>query len=94
MSFNYDSRLNDYNSKSYNNTSYVDYDRYKDYKKINIDYTIVTNNKPLIDGPIFKAIKIVKSESSSPYTNQQNGAFNVETLTKKKRVLKEYNKIR
>jgi len=91
MSFNSE-RLDDYNSKSYSNTEYIDYERYKNYKKINIDYTFAANNDVITRGPVFNSFKIVEGKISTAYTNRQ------EPYTKepfqKIRVLKEYNRIR
>jgi hypothetical protein len=91
MSFN-SSRLNDYNSKSYNNTSYIDYTRYQGFKKINIDYTIASSNTPLTTGPVFNANKITRDESNLAYTRSQE-TFKNDAFTRKQ-MTKEYNKIR
>ena len=91
MSFNAD-RLNDYNSKSYDIMNYVDYDRYKNFKKINIDYTFSSNNDVITQGPIFNSSKIVESRIQGAYTNKQE-PYNNESF-KKMRIVREYNKIR
>ena len=85
-------RLNDYNSKSYNYMNYLDYDRFKDYKKINIDYTFSSNNYVITKGPVFNPVKIVASEVDTAYSNSQE-AFEDESL-RKTRLTREYNKIR
>lgn len=91
MSFNSD-RLNDYNSKSYNIMNYIDYDRFKNFKRINIDYTFSSNNEAITSPPLFSFIKIVPNKVDNAYTNRQD-EFEDESL-RKTRLIKEYNKIR
>ena len=84
--------LNDFNSKSFDIMNYIDYDRFKNFKKINIDYTFSDNNSVITQGPVFTASKIIESRKTGAYSNKQepynNSSFN------KMRVLIEYNKIR
>lgn len=91
MSFN-PNRLNDFNSKSYDIMEYVDYERYKNFKKINIDYTFSNNNEVITQSPVFNSSKIIESETSSAYENKQE-PYNSESF-KKMRIIREYNKIR
>lgn len=91
MSIN-SSRLNDYNSKSYNIMNYIDYDRYKNRTKINIDYTFHTDNSVITEGPRFNSNKIIKSKTATAYTNGQKSY--ISDSFKRIRVVKEYNKIR
>jgi hypothetical protein len=91
MSFNPE-RLNDFNSKSYDTVEYVDYDRYKNFKKINIDYTFSSNNEVITQSPVFNSSKIVESRPTSAYENKQEPYTN-ESL-KKMRMVREFNKIR
>lgn len=91
MSFNPE-RLNDFNSKSYDIIEYVDYARYKNFKKINIDYTFSSNNDVITQSPIFNSSKIVESRLSSAYKNKQEPYTN--ESFKKMRMIREYNKIR
>jgi hypothetical protein len=91
MSFNSD-RLNDYNSKSFNVTNYIDYDRFKNYRKINIDYTFSNNNEVITRGPVFNPVKIVANRVNPAYTNGQD-AFESDSF-RNNRLTQEYNKIR
>lgn len=91
MSFNSD-RLNDYNSKSYNIMNYIDYDRFKNFKRINVDYTFSSNNEAITKAPLFNFIKIVPNKVDNAYTNSQD-EFEDESF-RKTRLTKEYNKIR
>jgi hypothetical protein len=72
--------------------TYIDYSRYKNYKKINIDYTLSDNNTLITSGPVFNAAKIIETKVDPAYTNFQEN-FENESL-RKTRLLKEYNKIR
>jgi hypothetical protein len=93
MSFNSD-RLNDYNSKSFNVLNYVDYDRFRNYKKININYTINNNNDILTSGPVFTAAKIVSTKvDDKAYTKRQE-EFDDESLTKVPLSKEEYKRIK
>ena len=91
MSFNSD-RLNDYNSKSYDIMNYIDYDRFKNFRRTNIDYTFSNNNDVITQAPVFTFLKIVPTKVDSAYTNFQD-EFQDESL-RKSRIKKEYNKIR
>jgi hypothetical protein len=91
MSINKD-RLNDFSSKSFDSMNYVDYDRYKYFKKINIDYTFSDNNEVITQGPTFNASKIVENRIPNAYTNIQE-PYNDESL-KKMRMVREFNKIK
>jgi hypothetical protein len=91
MSINPD-RLNDFNSKSYDTMDYVDYSRYKNFKKINIDYTFSDNNEVITSGPVFNSSKIVENRIPGAYTNKQE-PYASDSL-KKMRMVREYNKIR
>jgi hypothetical protein len=71
---------------------YVDYDRYKNFKKINIDYTFSSNNEVITQSPVFNSSKIVESRLSSAYENKQ-GPYTNESF-KKMRMIREFNKIR
>lgn len=91
MSFNPD-RLNDFNSKSYDTMNYMDYDRYKNFKKINIDYTFSDNNEVITSGPVFNSFKIIENRIASVYTNKQE-PYTSDSF-KKMRMVREYSKIR
>lgn len=91
MSFNAE-RLNDYTSKSYDITNYIDYDRFKNFKRINVDYTFSNNNEPITTGPVFNVNKIGSSKVDPVYTKSQE-VFEDESLNKKP-LTKEYSKIR
>jgi hypothetical protein len=85
-------RLNGGFSKSYNSLSYMDFSRFENIKKINIDYTLYTNNQPLVSAPVFKASKITPGYNNTAYLDNQvdykpNSMINSP-------VNKEYNKIR
>ena len=91
MSIN-SSRLNDFNTKSYNITDYIDYNRFKNYKKVNIDYTFSSNNEVITQSPRFTPTKIIASGQETAYTRNQE-EFEDESF-RKTRLTPEYNKIR
>jgi len=93
MSFNSD-RLNDYNSKSFNVLNYVDYDRFRNYKKININYTVNNNNDILTSGPVFTAAKIVNTKVDDKAYTKRQGEFDDESLTKVPLSKEEYKRIK
>ena len=92
MSFNPSRLLNEDNTKMREVGEYLDFSRYKNFKKINIDYTIASNNTALVSGPVFNSNKIVRGDKIVAYSNPQveytPDEMNNSSFTK------EYNKIR